>query len=140
MDALYYKVIGFVLLFPWMLMGLAVVGHLRARWTAGPSPTRVNPRDREGRPGMDTRIAPLAAFTDAIAAGQPERFGPAVRAAYAAGAEPEDLLLALDMTRVLDEVPASIVTHAYAAIYVGDWHWIAARRAESRRELARQAA
>jgi hypothetical protein len=32
MDALYYKAIGAILLFPWSLVGLTVVGYLRGRW------------------------------------------------------------------------------------------------------------
>lgn len=31
MDSLYYKVIGFILLVPWTLLGLTVVGYLRSR-------------------------------------------------------------------------------------------------------------
>ena len=140
MDSPYYLVIGFILLTPWILLGVALVGYLRARWTAGSSPTRVGPPEREEHPDRDARIAPLATFTDAIMARRPDRFGPAVRAAYAAGAEREDLLVALDMARLMAEVPAPLVTQAYAAIHVGDWHWIAARRVASRRALARQAA
>ncbi len=31
MDALYYKVIGLVLLFPWTVFGLTIAGSLRRR-------------------------------------------------------------------------------------------------------------
>ena len=39
MDSIYYKLIAVVLLFPWALFGLTLVGYLRARW------------GRSGRPG-----------------------------------------------------------------------------------------
>lgn len=32
MDSLYYKVIAFILLFPWSILALTIVGHYRARW------------------------------------------------------------------------------------------------------------
>jgi hypothetical protein len=32
MDALYYKVIAFILLFPWTLVGLTMGGFLWSRW------------------------------------------------------------------------------------------------------------
>jgi hypothetical protein len=31
MDSLYYKVIGFILMVPWTLLGLTVAGYLRSR-------------------------------------------------------------------------------------------------------------
>jgi hypothetical protein len=31
-DTVYYKVVGVILLFPWSILALTVVGHLRARW------------------------------------------------------------------------------------------------------------
>ncbi len=31
MDAIYFKIIALVLLFPWALLALALVGYLRAR-------------------------------------------------------------------------------------------------------------
>jgi hypothetical protein len=30
-ETIYYKVIAFILLFPWSILALTVVGHLRAR-------------------------------------------------------------------------------------------------------------
>ena len=33
MDSIYYKLIALVLLFPWALFGLTLVGYLRARWS-----------------------------------------------------------------------------------------------------------
>ena len=38
MESIYYKVIGFILLFPWSILGLTVVGHLHARWARKEGP------------------------------------------------------------------------------------------------------
>ena len=35
---MYYQLILLILLFPWMLMALTVVGHLYTRWTRRPRP------------------------------------------------------------------------------------------------------
>ena len=32
MQSVYYKVMAVILLFPWALLALTIVGHLRARW------------------------------------------------------------------------------------------------------------
>jgi hypothetical protein len=32
MDSVYYKVIGFVLFFPWFTVALMVLGYFRGRW------------------------------------------------------------------------------------------------------------
>jgi hypothetical protein len=31
-DPMYYKVMTFILLFPWSILGVMIAGHLRARW------------------------------------------------------------------------------------------------------------
>ena len=31
-ESVYYKVIGFVLLFPWFTVGLMFLGYIRGRW------------------------------------------------------------------------------------------------------------
>ncbi len=36
MDSLYYKVVGLILLFPWSVLALTVVGHFRTRWARKP--------------------------------------------------------------------------------------------------------
>ncbi len=33
MDTIYFKIIALVLLFPWAVPALALVGYLRARWS-----------------------------------------------------------------------------------------------------------
>ncbi len=81
----------------------------------------------------------LAAFTEAVAAGRTDRFEEAVKGAYAAGASEEDLLVALEMGRLLSEVPAPVRTEAYATIHA--WRWIEARRrVQGPRDVAPQAA
>ena len=82
---------------------------------------------------MHTRIGPLAAFTKAITSGQPRHFEATVKAAYAVGADREDLLMAVEVARILTEVPAAVVAQAYATIHA--WHWMAARRPAHQREL-----
>ena len=84
------------------------------------------------------RVAALAAFNQAVAAGQHYRLEQAVKEAYAAGASREDLLATLDIGRQLVEVSAPVRSQAYAAIHA--WHWMVARRAVLRRELLPQAA
>ena len=86
----------------------------------------------------DLRVAALAAFSEAVAAGQPHRLEQAATAAYAAGASREDLLAALSISRQLIEVSAPVRSQAYKAIHAG--HWMVARRAVLRRELWPQAA
>ncbi len=87
---------------------------------------------------MDTRIAPLTAFTEAITSGQAHLFEQAVKAAYAAGASREDLLRAVEIGRCLAEVPGPFLAQAYAAVHA--WYWMVARRAVHHRELMTQAA
>ncbi len=52
MNSVYYAVIAFILLFPWTILAVMIVGEVLARWVcrAGSAPSR----DR-----ADTRITPL---------------------------------------------------------------------------------
>ncbi len=94
--------------------------------------------DKRGSGLTATRIALLTAFTEAIAAGQPDRFKPAVRAAHEGGADRDALFVAVDVAHVLAQVPAHVVAHAHATIHA--WHWIVARRAVHQRVVVDQAA
>jgi hypothetical protein len=83
---------------------------------------------------MAERNANLIAFIDAITTGQTYQFEHLVRKAYIAGASREDLLTALEIARVLADVPDPVLTEARATIYA--WHWIVGRRFEHQRSLA----
>ncbi len=82
---------------------------------------------------MHERNAALTAFTEAIISGQPHLFEQAVKTAYKAGALREELLTAVEIGRCLADVPAPIVSQAYATVHA--WHWMVARRAEHQRDL-----
>ena len=51
MSAAYYNVMAFILLFPWTLLALAVLGHLRARWLRRGILPSFRVSHRGGRPG-----------------------------------------------------------------------------------------
>ncbi len=53
-------------------------------------------------------------------------FEEVVKAAYSAGARPEELLWAVEMGASLGKVPASVSAQGYAAVHL--WSWMAARR------------
>lgn len=80
----------------------------------------------------------LSVFTDAVVTRQTDLFDSCVRLAYTAGAHLSDLLTAVDIARALAEIPAPVVARAAAAAHA--WQWMAARRAEPRRDLVRQTA
>ena len=55
-----------------------------------------------------------------------------------AGASREALLAAIEMGRLLVDVPDGVLTQAYATLRA--WDWMVGRRAVPRRELVLQAA
>ncbi len=87
---------------------------------------------------MDERNAHLIAFIEAITTGQTHRFEHVVKTAYMAGAHRDDLLTALEIGRLLVDVPEPVLAHAAAAVHA--WHWMEARRLEHLRSLIPQAA
>lgn len=87
---------------------------------------------------MTTPLTPITTFAESVAAGRPEQFEDAVRAAYEAGADRDTLLMAVDVAGGGARVPAAIAGQAYAAVH--RWQWIAARRARPRQKPMMQAA
>ncbi|HYB72521.1 MAG TPA: hypothetical protein VED18_04055 [Candidatus Sulfotelmatobacter sp.] len=85
---------------------------------------------------MNPQNAHLIAFADALTSGRLHQFERIVKAAYRSGVSREDLLLAVDIGRLLVEVPTWVRSRAYAAVHA--WHWIAARRGVPRRVLVPQ--
>ena len=79
---------------------------------------------------MSASIASLTAFTEAVMARQVERFEPIVKASYAAGFDRQELLAAVDVAKLLAEVPPAVSMQAYLTVH--DWNWMAYRRQESR--------
>jgi alkylhydroperoxidase/carboxymuconolactone decarboxylase family protein YurZ len=75
---------------------------------------------------MNPQNAHLIAFADALTTGRLHQFEGIVKAAYRAGVNRQDLLIAVEMGRLLVEVPSWVVSRAYAAVHA--WHWIVARR------------
>ena len=65
---------------------------------------------------MDPRIAPLTVLTEAVASCQPDLFELSVEAACAAGASRQDLITAVEVARLLSEVPPRVLARAYASI------------------------
>lgn len=86
---------------------------------------------------MNPQNAHLIAFADALTTGQLHRFEPIVNAAYAAGVSREDLLTAVEMGRLLVEVPTLDLRCAFAAVHAG--HWTMARRGTPQRGFAAHA-
>ena len=86
---------------------------------------------------MNELIAPLTAFSAAIAGRQPHRFQELVKAAYEAGATREELFVAVDSVRGLLPLPAPLVGQAFASIHT--WYWMESGRERQRREVARLA-
>ena len=77
---------------------------------------------------MVDRIDCLACFTDLVAGGRTDQFDDTVKLAYHAGASREDQLTAMEVGRVLANVPDPVVVRTYASIH--DWNWIAPGRAD----------
>lgn len=65
---------------------------------------------------MDPRIAPLTVLTEAVASCQPHLFELSVEAACATGASQQDLITAVEVARLLGEVPPRVLARAYASI------------------------
>lgn len=74
---------------------------------------------------MEERIAHLTTFAEAVAAGRPDLFDPTIASAYRAGAELRDLLVAVDVARVLADVPEPVLARAYGSIRA--WRWVGAK-------------
>ncbi len=83
---------------------------------------------------MDERNAHLIALIEALTAGQVHQFEHVVKTAYIAGVGRAELLTAVEIGRLLVDLPEAIVTQAYATIHA--WHWLVARRLEHQRSLA----
>ncbi len=78
----------------------------------------------------------ITAFAEAVAGRRLDRLDSVVQSAYRAGADRSDLLVALEVAKVLAEVPRPVLADAYASIHA--WHWIAARRRAAHSALAVQ--
>ncbi len=87
---------------------------------------------------MNERIARLTGFAEAVAARHPDLFDPAVKVAYRIGVGLGDLLVAVEIAKILAEVPPAVLEQADAAIHA--WHRAVARCVEPRRESDRRAA
>ena len=83
---------------------------------------------------MSASIASLTAFTEAVMARQVERFEPIVKAAYTAGFDRQERLAAVDVAKLIAEVPPAVSMQAYLAVHA--WNWMAYRRTEPRAALA----
>ena len=83
-------------------------------------------------------IEHLIAFSAALAARQPHRFGRLVKNAYEAGASREELLSTVDSAKEQAAIPAPVLARAYATIHT--WYWMESRRRWHQRELAPQVA
>jgi hypothetical protein len=77
---------------------------------------------------MSTSIASLTAFSEAVMARQVERFEPIVKAAYAAGFDRQELLAAVDVAKLIADVPPAVSMQAYLTVHT--WNWMAYRRTE----------
>jgi hypothetical protein len=75
---------------------------------------------------MPDRKAALADLVRAVMGGRVADFEEAGKAAYGAGARPEELLWAVEMGASLGEVPAAVWAQGYATVHL--WSWMAARR------------